>query len=101
MIADRGPVRAAYDANVLDGKNSEEKVLIGPIVPILIHFVQQRVLLLRISIVERGQERDQEPREIRYGIDQDSASNLWTGGPSGSSGGLLVRVRFAVPGSLE
>ena len=45
MIADRGPVRAAYDANVLDGKNSEEKVLIGPIVPVLIHLVQQRGLL--------------------------------------------------------
>lgn len=46
MIADRCPVRAAYDADVLDGKDSKEEVLIGPIVPILIHFVQQRGLLL-------------------------------------------------------
>ena len=37
MIADRGPIGAANHADVLDGQDGKEQVLVGPIVPILIH----------------------------------------------------------------
>jgi hypothetical protein len=35
VIANGGPFRAADDADILDGKNGEEEVLVGAVVPIL------------------------------------------------------------------
>jgi hypothetical protein len=37
VVAYRDPFRAADDANVLDGQDGEEEVLVGPVVPILVH----------------------------------------------------------------
>jgi hypothetical protein len=37
MTTDGGPFCSADDANVLDGKNCKEQVLVGAVVPILIH----------------------------------------------------------------
>ena len=56
---------------------------------------------LRIAIVERGQERGQESPEIRYGSAKTRRVTYGTGGHRRSSGGPLVRVTVAVPGSLE
>jgi hypothetical protein len=38
VIANCCPFSSTYDSNVLDGQNSKEEVLIGPIVPVLVHF---------------------------------------------------------------
>jgi hypothetical protein len=37
VVSDCRPFRAADDANVLDRQNGEEEVLVGPVVPILVH----------------------------------------------------------------
>lgn len=37
MVADGCPFRAGDDANVLHRQDGEEEVLVGPIIPILIH----------------------------------------------------------------
>lgn len=37
MVADGGPFAATDDANVLDGQDGEEQVLVGPVVPVLVH----------------------------------------------------------------
>lgn len=37
MVANGGPFCSADDADVLDGKNGEKEVLVGPVVPILVH----------------------------------------------------------------
>ena len=37
VVAYRGPFRAADDANVLDGQDGKEEVLIGSVIPVLVH----------------------------------------------------------------
>lgn len=36
-VADGNPFRAADDPNILNIKNSEEQVLVGPVVPVFVH----------------------------------------------------------------
>jgi len=40
MIADGGPFCAADDTDVLDTQNGEEEILIGSVVPVLVHGAQ-------------------------------------------------------------
>jgi hypothetical protein len=37
VVANRGPFRAADDANILNGQDGEEQVLVGPVIPVLVH----------------------------------------------------------------
>lgn len=37
VVAYRGPFRAADDANVLNRQDGKEEVLVGPVVPVLVH----------------------------------------------------------------
>lgn len=37
MISYSCPFRTTYDANVFNRENGEEKVLVSPIVPVLVH----------------------------------------------------------------
>lgn len=37
MAADGRPFRSAYDADVLDGQDGEEQILVGAIIPVLVH----------------------------------------------------------------
>ena len=37
MVADGGPFSAADDPYVLNGQDGEEQVLVGPVVPVLVH----------------------------------------------------------------
>ena len=37
VVADSSPFCAAYNTNILDREDSEEEVLIGPVIPVLVH----------------------------------------------------------------
>jgi len=37
VVANGGPFRAADDANVLDREDGKEQVLVGPVIPVLVH----------------------------------------------------------------
>ncbi len=43
MVADGGPFGAADDADVLDRQDGEEQVLVGAVVPVLVHGGQRSV----------------------------------------------------------
>lgn len=42
MVADGGPFRAADDTDVLDRQDREEEVLVGAVIPILVHGAEGR-----------------------------------------------------------
>lgn len=44
VVAYRDPFRPADDANVLDRQDGEEEVLVGPVIPVLIHRGQKRAV---------------------------------------------------------
>lgn len=40
MITDGGPFCSAYNANVFDGQDGEEQILICPVIPVLVHSIE-------------------------------------------------------------
>lgn len=54
MVANRDPFCAADDANILDRQDGEEEVLIGPVVPVLVHLCSRAARANQTSLLLMG-----------------------------------------------
>lgn len=52
MVTDSSPFCTTDDANVFDGKNSEEQILVGPIIPILVVHGEEVLVEMGIDAVK-------------------------------------------------